>query len=170
MDRETIIFAVAFFVGLGAISSFAATTVGGGDMEGAVAEAIKTDLADWFQLGSRENHGHPFPKVSLCLESEQSLNFDKLARSLSRTPLEPIPLSRCTSRTSKGDFVMFNTRTSYYDEQGENAFHLKIPKIECATESSCVVDIDDVGSGSSYSVKRQGDHWIATDRKLRWIV
>lgn len=167
------------FVALGAITGLIAGAVWfsgevdriEADEPGAVSAAIIAHLEDYIDEDQlKRPPEHKVGDLVLCLSTEIPLDVTAVEDALSGTLIRVVPAKDCTSKTVEGDFGMFIAMTTWFDERGEEAGHLEITKVRCPSVTRCLVDIDSVGAGMTYEVKRSGEGWTITAERLRWIV
>lgn len=170
MDKGAAIFGATLFAAIAGLSSVASIKTGNADTSGAVAQALKEHFRAWVGSEGLEKGNANLPEFTLCLESEVALDIDAIVSKLSETVIRPSPVGDCTSETVEGDFGMFSAMTTYYDSSGQQAAHVEIARVHCATSTSCLVDIDDFGAGMSYLMRRNGREWRMVEHRLRWIV
>ncbi len=116
--------------------------------------------------------GEPFPisDWSICLESKMPINVGAINKALSHTILTTHKVSDCTSKTTEGDFGMFNAMTDYFDPSGERAGHLIIQKITCPKADYCLVEIDTFSDGYEYKMRLVHGRWQYVDKDIIWVV
>ena len=170
MDRGAMLFGTALSIVLAGLTPIASTKIGEPDTHGAAAMAIKHHLADFVGMETIEGDpASPGPLV-LCVGSTMPLEIGAIERDLAGTVIRPVPASACTSESIEGDFGMFSAITKYYDATGNDAAHLEVVGVSCSNTRTCVVDIDDFGSGQRYVTRREGQVWSVVERRMRWIV
>jgi hypothetical protein len=140
----------------------------------ATAAAIRAEMALFIETyadpAARKADGDK--PASLCIASNEPLDFALLADRLAGTFLRAVPVADCTSKTVKGDFGMFASMTTWFDESGDQAGMgmIEIAAVHCPTARRCLVDIDLPIGGDRYEVERIGDRWSVEGRQMRWIV
>jgi hypothetical protein len=169
MDRGAVIFGAALFVILCALTSIASSKIGEPDTNGAVAAAIRHDLTSVAGVDAIEGRDASFGSLVLCIGSAAPLDIAAIARELAGTIIKPVAADACTSETVEGDFGMFNAITNHY-VAGDEAAHLEVARVSCSDTSTCVVDIDRVGSGDRYVAQRKGQVWSVVSTIERWVV
>lgn len=137
----------------------------------AAAAAIRAEMAFFIEVyqdpaARKADGGKP---ASLCIASNEPIDFALLADRLSGTFLHPLPVAKCTSKTVEGDFGMVSAMTYWFDETGQDAGMLEIEAARCPTSRRCIVDINTVGSGMRYEVEKTGDDWAVNKSDMRWI-
>ena len=138
----------------------------------AVAAAIRADLA-WYIEGATEQVASkgPAPEiVTICLQSDEPLDYALLADRLAGTFIRAVPVADCKSKTVEGDFGMFSAMTYWFDENGARADMRAVERVLCSTPRRCVVDINSLGAGNTYEVRRLHKGWKVTKTWQRWIV
>lgn len=170
MDRGAALSCAALFVVLAGLTSIASSKVGEPDVDGAVAAALRQHLTDLAGTDALERKDAEFERVTLCVGGEVPLNIGAVEREFADTIVWPVPESACTSETVEGDFGMFSAITQYHDAEGREAAHLEVAGASCSNTSTCVVDIDSLGAGHRYNVRREGRTWSATEGRWRWVV
>ena len=138
----------------------------------AVAAAIKDEMAFFIEFfdDPAEREAVDGEEASLCIASEEPLDFTLLAARLDGTLLRAVPIADCTSKTVEGDFGMFSGMTYWFDASGEEAGMLEIAATHCPTSRRCIVDINSRGRGDRYEVTRSGGKWSVTEREMRWVI
>ena len=138
------------------------------------AAAIRAEMALFIETyadpaARKADGGKP---ASLCIASNEPLDFALLADRLAGTFLRVVLVADCTSKTVKGDFGMFVSMTTWFDESGDQAGMgmIEIAAVHCPTARRCLVDIDLPIGGDRYEVERIGDRWSVTARRMRWVV
>ena len=170
MDRGAMLFGATLFIILAALTSIASSKNGEPDTNGAVASAIKHHLADFGGMDIIEGKDASFGPLVLCVESRVPLEMEAIERDLAGTVMEPVPANECRSETIEGDFGMFTAIEKYYDATGGEAAHLEVVSVSCSSTRTCIVDIDDFGSGERYTTRRKGQVWSVAERRMRWVV
>jgi hypothetical protein len=141
------------------------------DEPGAVSAAIIAHLEDYIDEDQQKRPAeHKVGDLVLCLSTEIPIDVAAVADALSGTLIRAILAKDCTSKTVEGDFGMFTAMTTWFDERGEEAWHLEITRVRCPSVTRCLVDIDSVGAGMTYEARRSGEFWSVTGERLRWIV
>ena len=141
------------------------------DEPGAVATAIVAQLKDYIDEDQLTlPPGHKVGDLVLCLSADIPLDVAAVEDALSGTLIRAVPATDCTSKTVLGNFGMFTAMTTWFDERGEEAGHLKITNMRCPSVTRCLVDVDSVGAGMTYEARRSGEVWSVTGERLRWIV
>ena len=141
------------------------------DEPGAVSAAIIAHLDDYIDEDElKRPPEHTVGDLVLCLSAEIPLDVAAVEGALSGTLIRVVPANDCTSKTVEGDFGMFTAMTTWFDELGDEAGHLEITNVRCPSVTRCLVDIDSVGAGMTYEVRRSGEGWATTGESLRWIV
>lgn len=140
------------------------TEAAGAAIKGVMAEIIE------YESDPAAREAEAFKGASLCVTARVPLDFAVLAERLTGTFLLPVPAGNCSTKIVEGDFGMFSAMTTWFDESGREAGHLDIRRITCPTVTRCLVDIDMVGAGMSYTVERKGRGWSVWRYDLRWVV
>jgi hypothetical protein len=170
---------VRSLVALGAISGLIAGAVWfsgqvdriAADEAGAVSVAIIAHLDDYIDEDKlKRPPEHMVGDLALCLSAEVPLDVAAVEGALSDTLIRVVAAKDCTSKTVEGDFGMFTAMTTWFDELGEEAEHLEIAYVHCPSVTRCLVDIDSVGVGMTYEMRRSGEGWATTADRVRWIV
>ncbi len=99
--------------------------------------------------------------VTLCLHSREPLDFDRLNVLFADTVIRPVTIHICDSERVESNDAMFAYFLHWFDERGERAFAMSIPKIRCPTASRCIVDIHESGRSLRYTVEEIDDVWTA---------
>jgi hypothetical protein len=141
------------------------------DEAGAVSAALVAELGEFIDESKLTNPPEEMVgDLALCLDTNIDLDVAAVDRDLSGTLIRVIPAERCTSKTVEGDFGMFTAMTTWFDEHGDEAVHLEVTNVRCPSVTRCLVDIDSLGAGMTYEVRRSGEGWATTGERLRWIV
>lgn len=164
------IFGGVLFIVLVGMTNVASQRVGSADRETVAAATVRHVLTEIIGEDTIQGRGEVTDPLYLCLSSEVDVDVKRIASELASTIIRPIPVKECASNRVEGDFGMFGAMTYYYAPNGEEAGHLTIAELKCATPSECMVDIDMVGWGERYSLKQTGGEWKVSDQRNRWIV
>jgi hypothetical protein len=170
MDRGAMLFGATLFIVLAALTSIASSKTGDPDTNGAVASALKHHLTELVGAATIEGKDASFGPLVLCVGSKVPLKMEAIERDFAGTVIEPVPANACTSEKIEGDFGMFTAITKYHDATGAEAAHLEVENVACSSTRTCIVDIDDFGSGDRYITRREGQVWSVVERRMRWVV
>ena len=149
----------AIFGAIALVTPLASTHFGEADQNAAVGAANEANIVDWWGINISPNNDIGLQAASVCVESETPLDVSRIRERFASTIVRLVPNSECASQMVEGDFGMFSAMTYYFDEEGVEAGHLSIPRVECRTSSECIVDIDTIGSGNSYRIRRSAGQW-----------
>jgi len=101
--------------------------------------------------------------LTLCADSKEPLDFDRLKLLLADTVIRPVTAEICHSERVESNDAMFAYFEHWYDERGERASLMYIPKIHCPTASLCIVNIYEWGQGSRYTVDEIDGEWTVKE-------
>ncbi|WP_108790228.1 hypothetical protein [Erythrobacter sp. Alg231-14] len=165
-----LISAIVGLIGVGVYGSSRIDAVPGPEVpERMIARALEADAFAFLEfLPFEEEDGTLIHSISVCLESEEHIDFRRLNRNFLGGKLVVFRKSRCTFERLEGSglFVFID---GYSDPNGEPALNLQL-SYSCLTDELCEVEIDSLGVGFTYQMERREADWVLKERRTRWIV